>query len=177
MKLFACLVLVVSSVYTKGQSRAIDDLKNVESMPYICRGEIVDEGCGDTLFWKVVKMKLDVVPALIEKLDDTSSTNMFVPNLSYHWTVADIAYSAINEIIEGIPTNHLLGNNTNSSECPACFYWKHFNLEFKHRQDFKLAVSEWFENNRELLQWKSSESTLTCDCTFKHPNHGYYFVP
>ena len=73
MKLFACLVLVVSSVYTKGQSRAIDDLKNVESMPYICRGEIGDEGCGDTLFWKVVKMKLDVVPALIEKLDDTSS--------------------------------------------------------------------------------------------------------
>ena len=101
---FAMLPMLAFGQVNAAQS--VDSLRFVTDMPYICDG---GEGCGDRLFWTVVKQQKSVVPLLIDRLNDTTETAVYVPNFGGLYTVADVAYYALEEIIHGIPTFKLLG--------------------------------------------------------------------
>ena len=153
----------------------IDSLKYVSEMAYIC--ESVDGvGCGDRIFWKVVRQKESIIPLLLDKLTDTTKTEAIVPNFGGQWTVADIAYTALEEIIKGVPTFELLGISFDSDGCGYCAYWNHLRKDFKNRVNFQNAVSTWYHKNKPDLVWVTSNDFLTCDCRGKHPNGGHFEV-
>ena len=145
-------------------------------MPYICRDTIDNFGCGQTAFWTVVMEKERIIPYLIEKLDDTTRTEAIVPNIGGNWTVSDIAYSALREIIKGIPTFDLLGVPFDKNGCGDCSYWFYLREDMKNRQNFKVKVNNWYLVNKEKLVWVESDRVLTCDCAFRHPNGGHFEI-
>lgn len=167
--------------------KLIDSLRFVTEMPYACEvilnsnspsnrdTMIYNIGCGDRFFWQVVKGKQDIIPLLIDKLDDTTQTEASVPYFGGQYTVADIAYTALQEIIKDIPTFELLKTKFDSNGCGYCSYWNYLRKDIKNRRKFKDAVSSWYDKNKANLVWVTSNQFLTCGISgFNHPNGGHF---
>lgn len=148
----------------------IDSLKFVKEMPYICETGI----CGDNLYWEAVSIGRSNIELLIDKLDDTTSTTANVVLFGGSYTVADIAYTTLSEIIHNIPTFDLLGVPFDQEGCGYCSYWQHLNKDFSKRQKFKEAVKNWYHKNKDNLVWVESKNFSSCDCRGQHPNGGHY---
>jgi hypothetical protein len=181
MKIFVLAILILP-LFSLGQNEyknTADSLKFVTDMPYICRekGEVItsmNPGCGDILFWNAVKMKKDGIAYLIEKLMDSTTTDAIVPNFGYFYSVADIAYVALQEIVHGIPTFKLLGVKFDEEGCGYCSYWSHLNENYKNRINFKNAVTKWINQNESNFVWVANNQFQTCDCNWNHPNKGHF---
>ncbi|MGV8947707.1 MAG: hypothetical protein ACOH1N_14865 [Lutibacter sp.] len=148
----------------------VDSLKFVKEMPYICEIEI----CGDKLYWEAVQLGNSGIELLIDKLDDTTSTTANVVLFGGNYTVADIAFNALSEIIHNFPTFELLGVPFDKDGCGYCSYWQHLNKDFSNRQKFKKAVRIWYHQNKDNLVWVKGNDFATCDCRGQHPNGGHY---
>jgi len=172
MLIFAILP---SFIVAQSESQKIaDSLKFVKDMPYICETLPYETGCGDKFFWNVVKQKQDIIPYLIEKLTDTFDTGVPVPYFGGPWTVADIAYAAMGEIIWDVPTFALLGVEFDQKGCGYCAYWLHL-ADFKNRVAFQNKVRKWYGDNVKNLVWVKSDKFGMCDCGGKkHPNGGHF---
>lgn len=173
--IFSIFLAFNSPIY--GQNNLKDKaekLKDIPDMPYICEGAINITGCGQAAFWDIVMERDAAIPILLELLDYTTSTIATVPNFGGNWTVGDIAYSALEEIIDGIPTFKLLGIKFDSKGCGYCAYWIHLRENPKNRKTFKANVVKWYNKNQRKLIWVQSNQALTCDCRFNHPNGGHY---
>jgi len=179
-------ILLVIPFLNKAQTyqKLIDSLKYVYDMPYICHhihnlNELEEKqkqqiGCGDLLFWKMFQKKESIIPELIDKLTDTTSTTVFVPNIGGYYTVADIAYNAILEIIKGIPTFELLEIKPKENTCIACLYWSHLRDDISNRKKIQKNLRKWYSENKTKLVWVKSPMVLTGECSFPHPNGGHY---
>ncbi|MCC6701843.1 MAG: hypothetical protein IT221_09985 [Fluviicola sp.] len=150
----------------------MDQLKLVKEMPYICEMD----SCGDSLFWDVLSISPYNIEYLIEQLDDSTSSQANVILFGGTYTVADIAYDAISEIIHGIPTFELLGIPFDKEGCGYCAYWQQLRSDHSKRIQFKLAVRKWYFANEKNLVWVESDDFAICDCRGKHPNRGHYEV-
>lgn len=151
-----------------------DSIRFVKDLPYICEDAVYGRrlGCGDSLFWRIVGQKKAIVPYLIDRLDDTTQTEVFVPNFGGYYTVADIAYTAMQEIIDRIPTFELLGIPFDQEGCGYCAYWDYLRADIRHRRHFQREVRKW--EARLGGRWIADSRVLTGDCGFPHPNGGHY---
>lgn len=176
---FIFYILALLPITSFAQESKIDSLKFVDDMPYICRdvienGDSFNPGCGSKIYWDVVMLKKAALPLLLEKIDDSTSTEVSVPYFGYTYTVADIAYVAICEIIHGIPTFDLLPVNFDTNGCGYCSYWQHLNTDYQNRKDFQKALQYWCDSNKDNLVWVESNYFSSCDCSGIHPNKGHY---
>ena len=185
MKIIFFLFFITSFIdlhYTQSKSDNIflDSLKYISNMPYHCRdlesGVGIEPDCGDILFWEIIKNKLSIVEPLIELVSDTTISNAHVPYFGGNYSVGDIAYGAISEIIHGIPTFVLLGVEFDDKGCGYCSYWNHLRADNNNRVKFKLALKEWYNLNKDNLYWVEGDDFEICDCGKGHPNKGYYLV-
>ncbi len=174
MKIITLLLIVILHNSYCGQTlnlkSKVDNLKNVKEMPYI------PELSGDSLFWTVVVERLDIMPYLIQKLDDTTLTNIEVPNFGGHYTVADIANTAIIEIIKNVPILEIIEENNVSIGFGS--YWHYTRKSINNRKKYKQRLAEWYEKNNANLVWiednniyKTSENWKFSN---KHPAGGFY---
>ncbi len=179
MKLLTLMLLLLPllTVAQTDYNRLVDSLKFVSDMPYICHDTLATElsfGCGDPIFWQVVKQKQDIIPFLLDKLSDTTQTETSVPYFGGQYTVADIAYTALQELIKDIPTFELLGVKFDKNGCGYCSYWNHLQKDLKNRKKFQTNVRNWYDKNKTNLVWVKSNQILTCDCARRHPNGGHF---
>lgn len=171
------LLLLPSNLFSQVDiGHYIGKLKYVDNMPYICKkgNHELLEGCGHKVFWELVKQKEKSIPFLLEKLNDTTITKAVVPYFGYNYSVADIAYTALREIIHNIPTFELLGVKFEQEGCGYCVYWRHLNEKYQNRLKFQIAVQNWYDSNKNNLIWVESSSFSSCDCGDRHPNNGHY---
>ena len=152
----------------------IRNLKDVKELPYI------PELSGDSLFWVIVKENLSVIPCLIDCLDDTTQTQAIVPNIGGNYTVADVAFQIITEIIKDIPTLKLIGNANNSEYQNGSWgYWIFTRESINNRIKFKERIREWYSANKDNLEWVEYKSKFRSAPNWKfeidkHPLGGYY---
>ncbi len=152
-----------------------NSLKYVTDLPYICRDSVYSNyapGCGDRIFWRAVQQKKSIIPFLMDKLDDTTQTTVSVPYFGGYYTIADVAYVVMQEIIADIPTFQLLGVPFDKDGCGYCAYWNYLREDISHRRHFQKEVRQW--EDRLGGRWIESPKVLTCDCQFPHPNGGHY---
>jgi hypothetical protein len=182
-------ILVLIPTFGSAQSqqeRVVDSLRFVTEVPYACEatGELFENdsliyniGCGDRFFWEAVKGKREIIPFLIEKLADTTQTTASVPYYGGQYAVADVAYTALQEIVDGVPTFELLGMEFDAHGCGYCSYWIYLRNDIQNRNRFKAAVRSWYDENRTKLIWVKSNKVLTFDLSaFSHPNRGHFEV-
>jgi hypothetical protein len=152
-------LLTVAQVNNK---RLVDSLEYVTDMPYMCESEEpYDIGCGSAIFWKVVQQKETIIPLLIDKLADSTTTEAFVANFGGRYAVGDVAYYALEEIIHGIPTFELLGVPFDADGCGSCSYWYHLRKDIENRKRFRKAFSKWYRKNKSNLIWVPSGQPFT----------------
>lgn len=118
-----------------------------------------------------------IIPYLIAKIDDSTQTNLTVTNFGGVYTVGDLAYLALQEIIADIPTFELLGIDCNSeNDCGYGKYWSHLRENNENKHSFRLAVQDWYYKIDHFFVWKDSNLSSVGDC-FKKPNvKGHYEV-
>ncbi len=176
MKAYLTFILFITSLASFGQinntQKLIDSLKYTAEMPYIC-GEDGSTACGDSIFWLVVKQKQEAISYLINSLNDTTETLASVPNFGGQYAVGDICFSALQEIIHGIPTFEIAEINFDSNGCGYCSFWNYIRNP-KNRNEFKLKMIKWYDENKQNLVWVVSEKYAICDCSGKHPNGGHF---
>lgn len=146
-----------------------DSLSFVTDVPYIANNE-------DPLFWRIVGGGRDIIPILIDKLTDTGKTKTAVRFFGGQYTVADLAYVTLQEIIKDIPTFDLLGVEFNQEGCGYCSYWHHVRKSKKNREAFHRSVRKWYDGNKSNLVWVNSHISLTGDCIRPPFVGGYYKV-
>ncbi len=154
-----------------------DSLRSVTDVPYI--GEYENRmgiGCGDYTFWNIVDQKLIIVPYLINELTNTTEVNIVVPNFGGKYTVADITYQIIQEIVKGIPTFELLGIEFGKDSCGYCTYWNHLRESIQNRISFQAALKSWFQKNKDNLVWVISNESLTGDNWGTRPVNGHFEI-
>jgi hypothetical protein len=131
-------------------------------MPYMCESELpYGVGCGSKIFWKVVQQKDTIIPFLIDGLTDTTTTEAYVPNFGGQYAVGDIAYFALNEIINEVPTFELLGVAFDSQGCGFCSYWNYLRNDIANRKRFQNRVRNWYKTNKSNLIWVPSGQPFT----------------
>ena len=163
-----CLAISLSAFGQENYAKLADSLRYVTEIPYI-------ENCKDTVFWKIVSKGKPIVPYLIDKMTDTRKLKkVYVRFFSGEYTVADVAYVAIQEIIADIPTFELLGVPFDE-ECGYCSYWYHVRKSKKNRKNFQKDVGKWYEENKDHLIWIESYHSVTSDC-FIVPTRGRYIL-
>ena len=162
-------ISIVSFGQTKNNKGLIDSMKFVTLMPHCLDDEQPDS---NSIYWKVVKLKLEVVDELIEIIDDTTETKAIVRWFGGHWTVGDISYNAIEEIIHGIPTFDLLGIKYDEN-IGYSSYWFFVRSDIRNRQLFKEKLKKWYKKNKANLVWITSEWNVS-ECFYHNPNNGYY---
>ena len=175
MKIWIIILLVFPiTIYGQQENKIlVENMKNIADIPYIGTYE-EGTGCGDIIFWEVVKKGQKIIPLLIEKLNDTTEIKVFVPNFGGKYTVADASYIAMTEIIVGIPTFELLGVDFDKDGCGYCSYWFHLRKKPENRVKFQKAVDTWYKKNMKRLLWIKSNQIMSGDCSGKHPNGGHY---
>jgi hypothetical protein len=104
------------------------------------------------------------------------AASKFYSGVGGHYSVADIAYNALEEIIHNLPTFELLQVKFNKDGCGYCAYWNYVRKSIKNRKKFQAAVSSWYNTNKVKLQWVVSNDFATCDCRVAHPSGGHYEV-
>jgi len=177
MKYFTLILIFIIEINCLAQDKDLEDmvqnLKNVREMPYI------PELSGDSIFWVVVKQKIAIVPYLIDKLDDTTKINVFVPNFGGYYTMADVAYIAITEIIPSIPTDQFIKVKKSYKNKGFWFYWKYTRKSLENRKKFKHRVQKWYQLNKNNLEWVEYKRKFRSASNWKyekntHPSVGYY---
>ncbi|MBL7901490.1 MAG: hypothetical protein JNK73_05795 [Bacteroidia bacterium] len=182
MKYLAFILLTCHLASGQVDQKLVDSIKFVSDVPYICRSQTLEQirqspvptiGCGDILFWRLVQQRQVIIPQLIEKLTDTTQTDISVPYVGGQYSVADIAYSVLEEIIKDIPTFKLLGVNPKKYSSPSYAFWTTVR---SRRREFKSAVTKWYKDNKDNLMWVDSDETLSGDSALRHPSGGHFVV-
>jgi hypothetical protein len=187
--LFWGLLVFVFPGIGMSQGTVADSLRFVQDMPYICDNLVFGpagmernesgSGCGDPIFWRAVQGKAAIIPLLIRKLRDTTITEATVPNFGGNYAVGDVAWSALQEIVHGLPGwgpigIGLLGVEFDRHNCGSCAYWNHLRADPKNRVAFSKSVKKWYRRHRKELVWVKSERFETCDGCRNHPNGGHF---
>lgn len=178
-KLNVFLLIIFLPAYGFSQSYAkqqADSMKYISKMPYLC-GMGIESGCATQTFWNLVMLKQEAIPVLLDRLTDSTTTSAGVSVFGFNYTVADIAYSALQEIVHGIPTLLLMGIDPAKSTCPFCDYWEYLRADYRNRLKFQKAVKNWYKKAKPQLVWVESNKFATCDCGTNHPNKGHYELP
>ena len=162
-----CLVIFHSLFAQQNYAKLADSLRYVTQIPYM-------ENCTDPVLWKIISKGKAIVPDLINKMTDTRKLGeAYVPFFAAEYTVADVAFVAMQEIIADIPIFELLGVPL-SEECGYCSYWYYVESK-KNRKKFQKAVRKWYEENQNNLIWVESNNSLTGDC-FIVLKKGHYIL-
>jgi len=151
-----CFIISFSAFGQENYGRFVDSLRYITQDPYL-------GNCSDPVFNEVVRKGKAIVPDLINKMTDTRKLKgMYVPITGGEYTVADIAYIAIQEIISDIPTFELLGFPLDEI-CGVCSYFRYVRESKKNRKKFQKVVREWYEENKDNLIWVDDLGSIMCE--------------
>lgn len=168
-----CLMSCLAQQKTSFEKQ-IRDIAKISSMPYI------PELSGDSLFWKITTNRKEIIPALINHIDDTASTFANVPNFGGVYTIGDVCIRAIKEIIFDFPTIKLIEKDSSViAEKGFGVYWEYVRKSIENRRSLKKIVTKWYKENEQKLVWVDDERLYsTADETEapaqKRPAGGYY---
>ena len=178
MKVFSLFLVMLfnlnCAVSQEFYKKEIKNLSKIKAMPYI------PELSGDDFFWDAVKCKIDIVSYLIEMIDNEKKVKANVHYYGGNFTVGDVAYHVIMEIIRDIPTLDFLKQWKGFDENNGYGnYWNYVRESKENRKSFKIKVKQWYEANKVFLVWiEDSKFYLKEDKEgakrYQHPAGGYY---
>ena len=125
-----------------GQSQNIKLM--VDSLRYL-EADTLD--CRANLYWRIISKGEKAIPFLIDKLSDTTQSNVSFACKSARLNVGEISYFALNQIgyFPAFTITHIQFDYTDDNGC-WIFYEYLFNNENKTK--YQTLVKEWFARNQ-----------------------------
>jgi hypothetical protein len=153
-----------------------NEIKHIRDVPYIPE---LQEDCPDSIYWALVKEGLNIIPTLIKCIDITDSTQIIIPNWGGHYTVGDIAFSIICDIIHGLPLQDFFKKGI--IDTIPTTYHSFICSSKRNKQILQNQLRRWYKENHRQLVWVTDHSTwrIADDCwlnTNEHPAGGYYTI-
>ena len=171
--LFGLNILLECNTHKNNDCNAILYIGEIKEMPYL---PILS---GDSIYWEIVKCGINNVPNLIDMMNDTTETMASVPNFGGQYTVADIAYRCLEEIIRGTKFDTFIPDAAKNEEDNTYFYY--VRQSYNNRLAFQKEVRLWFQKNKRNLKWKEDKFEYRTSGNWQfpsktHPAGGYYVI-
>jgi hypothetical protein len=115
---------------------------------------------------------MEILPLLIEILDDDTQTELIVSYVGGHAAVGDVALIAITHIIGDFPTQKLIGEQYRNrwETIGIGAYYEYVRASKENRSIFKENARDWIEKNKDTLIWEPLPKEL-------NPAGGYWVQP
>jgi len=158
-------------------SNILTELKRINDVPYLPESH---GNCPDSIYWNIVKEGLDVIPALIDHITSTDSTQITIPNWGGYYTIGDIAFAIICDIIHELPLQDFYTKGIINTENETYITYHSFVCSSqKNRQILKRQLKKWYRMHRPELIWVMDDSEWippkNCEYVLKrNPAGGYY---
>jgi hypothetical protein len=181
MKVLICLFLFLPCLtFSQTETeRIVDSLKYVKATRF---GSSYNsninskDSCGDQIFWKLVKQRQKIIPSLIDKLSDTTITEVQNRQFGMNYRIGDIAFEVLQEIIKYLPRYNDANERKRQYGCGYDPYWYELYFNFNNRQKYQTEIREWYKVNKDNLVWVTNENCLTCRCNGVNPNKGHFEI-
>jgi hypothetical protein len=165
----ALLTITCSSLllFSFGQTR---DLKAmVDSLKYL-RADKLD--CTADIYWRIIGQEDKVIPFLIEKLSDTTSTNISFHCKSSKLNVAEVSYFALQQIAS-FPA-HVITHIQFDVITDNC--WSFFDYFFNNQNKaaYQKMVRDWYTKNHSKFKKKKLAKEDRTDCHLAYKVESYY---
>ena len=165
---FITYFLLIGSL-TGAYAQKVNISEMVDSLHYI-KGDTLD--CNADIYWRIIAQGDKAIPFLIQKLDDTTNTNIHFICKNGTLNVAEIAYKALDEIVilpMAVIVPHIQFDHFDGDGCWS--FYKYFYIN-NNKAAFKKNMNEWYSPNRFRIK-KISKVNMT-DCRLKYKIFNYY---
>jgi len=133
----------------------IAEIRRVPSMPFY--------DSGDFAYWEVVRRGLSAVPDLIILVEDTTPSGIPASNYGGEYSLGDLAFIALQDIVHGLPYLATPHGPRNFNE-----YLDFVRSSPENRKALRSKLGKWFLNVRMNLRWVSATA---------HPAGGWFELP
>jgi len=163
-----------NAISQPNKEQIISIIHQIEDMPYY------PELSGDSLFWALAMEGLAIVPNLIDLLDDTTETNISVPNFGRFYTIGDISFCILTDIIHDLPIMDIFKSKKDYHIEGDLVYFEFVRYSKENRNYLKTKLHDWFVENKENLIWvKDKRKFRKVSSDWKYPTNqlptkGYY---
>ncbi|WP_272151112.1 hypothetical protein [Tenacibaculum aiptasiae] len=169
------IIFFTGCLKQKDNSKLVFQIQKINKMPDYFKLS------GDPIYWELVKRKMDIVPELLEIVDDPTPTNATILYQGRNYMVGEIAVDIIYEIVRDFPKKIDLIKDWKKFDESEAYnnYWYFMVEKSNNRTQFKQKLKDWYSSNKSKLIWvpdnkKYRESEMSE--LKKHPSRGYYKV-
>lgn len=157
-----CSTLVVGQ--TNSITQKIDSLRYLKGQPFPC----------NSIYWRVVATGKDVIPFLIDKMDDTTNTQISLNCKKTNVKLGDICYEALTEIFN-IPIFYVTHQQFDFIDQYGCQQGIFTYLD-ENRMEFKSQILAYYEKYKTELKFIQYDKGYKNDCKKKNKIFGYYDI-
>jgi hypothetical protein len=129
--------------------------------------------CNADLYWRIVAQGGKATPFLIDKLNDTTQTNISFHCRQTKLNVGEISYFALRQIGDSpaFVITHIQFAEFNDSGC-----WTFFEYFFKNanKHIYQQLVKEWFDKNKKKFRVQKISQKKQTNCQKKFRIDTYY---
>lgn len=169
------IILCINAI--SQNSNILTELNGIKDVPYLPKSH---GNCPDSIYWNLVKEGLGVIPDLIDCIISTDSTQIPIPNWGGYYTIGDIAFAIICDIIHGLPLQDFYSKGIISKENETYLTYHSFVCSSEgNRQILRHQLKKWFRKHRSELIWVKDDSEWKPpkNCKYiinRNPAGGYY---
>ena len=142
----------------------VDSLQYLKRQPFAC----------NSTYWHVVVKGKEVIPFLIDKLDDTTATEISLTCKPTDVKLGDICFEALTEICS-IPIFYITHLQFDLIDENGCQHGV-FNYLANNRQKFKEQIRVYYEKYKNDLKFIRYQKDYQNDCKKMNGIFGYYDV-
>ena len=161
-------VLIFGSTQVVGQTSdikfTVDSLQYLKQQPFTC----------NSIYWRVVATGKDAIPFLIDKLDDTTHTQISLTCKATNVKLGDICFEALTEIFN-IPLFYVTHQQFDFIDQYGCQQGVFTYLD-NNRQKFKSQILAYYDKYKTELKFIRYGKDYKNDCKKKNKIFGYYDV-
>lgn len=166
-RLIAITFFLHSLTLSFGQNADIKTM--VDSLQYL-KADTLD--CSADLYWRIIGKGDKAIPYLINKLTDTSSTNIKSPCKKSNLNVGEISYSAMTEIAY-FPM-YLMTHIQFDVIHNDCWNFYDYFYKDENKKEFQKMVQDWYLKEKKNYKVKTISKKKLSDCQKKYKITKYY---
>ena len=144
-----------------GQTSTIRSL--VDSLGLISENHL---DCSSRIYWQVVAKGKLAIPILIDKLNDTTKTNVSFSCKNAALNVGEVAYLALNEIAE-LPIFVITQKQFDVVE-NGCWNFYKYLFDNKNKPHFQELVRNWYSINQSNFEMKRIPVNTLSNCQIQY---------
>ena len=131
------------------------------------------------MYWETVKRGKEIIPHLIAIIDDTMSTEAYVPNFGGNYTVGDVSFTILKEIVHDIHWEEFIDGYDPDKGYGN--YWQYVRGGLENRKVLKSKLQEWYGVKENSIVWVKDTTNHRAIPNWyykdkKHPAGGYFVV-